>query len=132
MKVGLMIAVMAGGAMLAGCVTQTSVTRDVQQRFVGKPLNEAVKQLGVAEKQAADGAGTRYEWNKRADQALVMPAGVSYSNTGGMNNSGAAQVDYQDQTVLHFCTLTLGVDTQGVVTEAAVQGDRIACSLFVR
>lgn len=90
------VAALLAASMLAGCVSWDARKADMQSRFMGKPIDDVIRALGVPSAQARLSDGSQvvefvtYRGNFRCDdQFTTDPQGTVVSSRHGGQNGCA-------------------------------------------
>lgn len=107
--------------LLAGCVTPTDISKNIESRYVGQHIDVAVKQLGYPAEEKEVVGRRLVVWNSRS--VSVRPKTYTASNGATVTTTETAALG---------CSLTLEVGQDGVVKDYDWEGQMGACERFSR
>lgn len=105
--------------LLAGCVTATDISKNIESRYVGQHIDVAVKRLGYPSEEKVVVGRRLVVWN--SGTTVLRPKTYTASNGDTVTTSETARLG---------CSLTLEVGQDGVVKDYDWAGQMGACERF--
>lgn len=107
--------------LLAGCVTSADISGNIEERYVGKPIDVAIERLGYPAEEKVVVGRRLVVWNKSS--TVASPKTYTASNGATVSTIETSSLG---------CSLTLEVAQDGTVKDYDWEGQMGACERFAR